>query len=371
MASRWSPTFYRSAKKQPLNGYGKKLLLSVNYLLRSSGCVALNRAGSKSQREPSSTERQTFRLGSRQALATGPAGEASDWESCGPTLQPDKTMTESRSRNWPIPRMDSQPSVVWRYGGAVAISLSFIALRWLFAHYVIDDGVPFAMLFLPVALAAFYGGMGPGLVSVLVTISLADYFLIPPLYTIGLPNTNAVVATLLFSFSGLVVSALGELSRNAMMQSSSDADIRRIAQRELLANEERLRITEQVVAGGVWDWDIAHDTIYWSDGFQRLHDFPLDERPSRATWLASVYPEDRDRVVEDLDELFAHRLHNWATEYRIRTASGRTRWISSNGQAFYDRNGKPLRLVGIDLDITARRFAEEASREAAPRARLG
>jgi PAS domain S-box-containing protein len=169
---------------------------------------------------------------------------------------------------------------------------------------------------------------------------------------------------LLFAASGLVISALGEASREAVLQASNEAEIRKIAQQQLLANEERLRITERVVSGGVWDWNIANDTIYWSDGFQRLYDFALDEKPSREKWVESIHPDDRDRVLAQLEELFRRRLHNWSEEYRIRTANGRVRWIASHGQAFYDPSGKPKRMVGINLDITARRFAENAARDA-------
>ena len=262
-----------------------------------------------------------------------------------------------------IPKRDSRQNIAWRYGGAVLVSLAFIAVRWLVGRFVIDDGVPYATLFLPIALSAFYGGLGPGIVSVLITVTLADYFLIPPLYTLGLPDTNAVVGTLMFAVSGLIISALGEASREAVLQASNDAEIRKVAQQQLLANEERLRITEQVVSGGVWDWDIANDTVYWSDGYQRLHDYSLAEKPSREKWEASLHPDDRDRIVEQLDELFRRRLHNWFEEYRIRTASGRVRWVSSHGQVFYDPAGKPKRMVGIDLDITARRFAQDAARD--------
>jgi PAS domain-containing protein len=270
-----------------------------------------------------------------------------------------------------IPRIDANQRIAWRYGGAIVASLAFIGLRWLIAAVFVDDGFPFAILSLPVALSAFYGGLGPGLVSVLITVGLTDYLLVPPLYTLGLPGPKSVLGTMLFAISGLVISALGEIGRNAVLQASSGAEINRIAQHQLLANEERLRITEQVVSGGVWDWDVPNDTVYWSDGFQRLHDFPLDQKPSRATWVASLHPDDRDRVVKELEELFVRRLHHWAMEYRIRTASRRTRWISSNGRAFYDPAGNPLRLVGINLDISARRFAEGVAREAEPRAHTG
>ena len=113
------------------------------------------------------------------------------------------------------------------------MSLAFLAVRWLIGHFIIDDGVPFATLVLPIALSAFYGGLGPGIVSVLTTVALTDYFLIPPLYTIGLPNTNAVVGTLMFAISGLIISALGEASREAVLQASNEAEIRQVAQQQL------------------------------------------------------------------------------------------------------------------------------------------
>jgi PAS domain S-box-containing protein len=270
-----------------------------------------------------------------------------------------------------VPRRDSHYSLMWRYGGAVLVSLAFIALRWLVGHFIIDDGVPFATLFIPIALSAFYGGLGPGIVSVLTTVALSDYFLISPPYTLGLPNTNAVVGTLMFAISGLIISALGEASRKAVLQASGEAEIRRAAQQQLLANEERLSIAEQVVSGGVWDWDVANDSVYWSDGFQRLFDFPLEEKASRQKWVDSLHPSDRDRVVRQLEELFVHKLHNWVTEYRVRTATGRVRWIASHGQVFYDHAGKPQRMVGINLDITARRLAEDPVRDAEPSTRAG
>lgn len=283
---------------------------------------------------------------------------------------PDRPMLDFSWISRFLPKINSRQSVAWRYGGAVVVSLVFIALRWLLGR-VVDDGVPFALLFIPIALSAFYGGFGPGLVSVLTTIAFADYFLIPPLYTVGFPDKRAVLYTLFFSISGLVVSALGEVGRNAVLQASNEADISRFAQQQLLANEERLRITEQVVSGGVWDWDVTHNNVYWSDGFQRLCDYPLDQKPSYELWVESLLPEDRDRIVAQLEELFDQRLHNWSMEYRIRTATGRIRWVDSRGQVFYDAAGKPKRMVGINVDITSRRFGDEPFRMAEPHLRTG
>jgi PAS domain S-box-containing protein len=283
--------------------------------------------------------------------------------------QPEMSMIDIRSILRIIPQPASRHNTVWRYSGAVLVTLGFIAARWLLGH-AIDDGVPFATLFIPIALSAFHGGLGPGIVSVLVTMVLTDYLLIPPVYTLGFPDTKALVATLMFAISGLLISALGEASRNAVFQASSEAEVSRTVRQQLLANEERLRIIERVVAGGVWEWDIVKDNVYWSDGYRRLYDYPLDETPSREKWEMSLLPEDRDRIVGQLEELLREKLHNWSVEHRARTASGRIRWIATQGQVFYDSSGKPKRMVGMNLDITARRLAQDASRENEARAHL-
>ncbi len=252
-------------------------------------------------------------------------------------------------------------SVTWRYGGAVVTSLVWIGLRWVLSHYVIEDGFPYASLFMPVTLSAFFGGLGPGLVSLLITISCADYFLVPPLYTIGLNDSKAVIATSLFAMSGLVVSVLGEIARNAILQAASEYDVSKVAQQHSMVSQERLSIAEQVVAGGVWDWDVVSGSLYWTVGYRRLFDYPLHEEASREKWLDGIDPADRDRVTETLDDLFRRSLQHWSIEYRIRTASGRTRWVSSRAHAYYDSDGRPKRMAGIDLDITPRRLAEEAA----------
>jgi PAS domain S-box-containing protein len=251
----------------------------------------------------------------------------------------------------------------------VFISLAFIAIRWLLAS-VIGHGYPFAILFIPIALSAFYGGMGPGLVSVLTILALADYFLIPPLYTLGLPDNPAVVSNFLFAVSGLVVSVLGELGRSAALLATHEAEMRRMAQHQALVSEERLRIAEQVVAGGVWEWEIPGKTVFWSDGYRRLLDYPMDEQPSLEKWMLSIHPDDRERVSAQVDEVFREQRHHSTLEYRILTASGRTRWISSHGRVFYDSAGQPRRMVGINLDITARHLAEETARNNETKMRL-
>ena len=132
-----------------------------------------------------------------------------------------------------------------------------------------------------------------------------------------------------------------------------------------------MRIAEQVVSGGVWDWDIPSDTVYWSDGYQRLCDYPLDEAPSRQKWMESLHPEIAIAWLDNSMSSYVRRLHNWSMEYRIRTAY-RSHPLGLQPRAGLLRcPGKPKRMVGINVDITARRFAQDAARESELRMHLG
>ena len=95
---------------------------------------------------------------------------------------------------------------------------------------------------------------------------------------------------------------------------------------------------------------------------QRLCDFPLDQPASYENWVNSMHPEDVDHVLTQLKEMFAQNRYNWSMEYRIRTASGRVRWVDSRGQVIYDLSGKLKRMVGINFDVTARHFTQDGVR---------
>lgn len=268
-----------------------------------------------------------------------------------------------------VPAINVGRSVSWRYTMAVVTSCGFVALRMVLGPLIGYDA-PFTILTVPIALCAFFGGLGPGLTAVLTTVSLADYFLVPPLYTIGFAHKGWVGSTLLFAISGLIVSVLGDLGRTAVLESADETEVRRVSFDQAQLTEERLRITEDAMAGGVWDWDVPSDQVYWSPGYRRLFDYPMNVEPSRKKWIESVYPGDRQRVLDFLDELFSDKRHLSTVEYRILTGSQRIRWITSYGRVYYDAAGKPKRMVGVNLDVTARRLAEEEIRNDQTKLRL-
>jgi PAS domain S-box-containing protein len=268
-----------------------------------------------------------------------------------------------------VPKPDLSPNAFRRYLIAVAVSVVCLVVRWYLGRGH-EDTFPYAAMFLPIAFSAYYGGFGPGLASVLVTLTVGNYLFVPPAFSLQIPHGSTALALLLLSMTGLVISVLGEANRRTLIQGYNEADIRRAAQEQLRANEQRLRIAESLLSGGVWDWDITTNSVYWSDAYRRLYDYTLDEKPSYEKWVASVHRDDRDRVLRHLDELFRQHLHNWSFEFRAYTGTGRVRSIASNGQIFYDDERKPMRMVGINVDITPRKAAEEEVRNNEARMRL-
>jgi PAS domain S-box-containing protein len=143
----------------------------------------------------------------------------------------------------------------------------------------------------------------------------------------------------------------------------------RIGQQQLRDSEGRLRLAQTAAGAGMWDWDIATDKLEWSQELFRL--FGLDPREDRSNfdvWRSVLHPDDRALA----EERIASAIENHAplaSEYRIVLPSGEVRWINALGNATYDRDGKPQRMIGICIDITEQKQAEAALRESEERYR--
>lgn len=123
---------------------------------------------------------------------------------------------------------------------------------------------------------------------------------------------------------------------------------------------DRLELAQRAARAGTWDWDVTTGRLEWSSHLFEL--FGLDPRattPSFEIWTSVLHPEDRALAGERIEQsLRDHAL--LASEYRIVKPDGQTRWINALGQGTYNEQGVPVRMVGICLDITERKGAEQA-----------
>jgi len=111
---------------------------------------------------------------------------------------------------------------------------------------------------------------------------------------------------------------------------------------------------------GSLEWDIGANAMRWSEQLLDLFGFGSGQfGGTREDWLACIDPEDRERVLEAIDAAF--KSGEIEVEYRIRRRdNGELRWIQGRGQVLYDESGHPQRMLGINVDITERKRAEEA-----------
>jgi PAS domain S-box-containing protein len=135
--------------------------------------------------------------------------------------------------------------------------------------------------------------------------------------------------------------------------------------REMQESRDLLLLAES--AGGVYPWAvdvIRNRRIFWTANSYRLYGRTEGlGPPTREEFLNLVHPQDREKISKVFEFLQSNRSHdNFKVEFRTAPKTGKVRWISTTGRVQRDAGGWPLRLVGVDVDITEQREAELALR---------
>jgi PAS domain S-box-containing protein len=169
-------------------------------------------------------------------------------------------------------------------------------------------------------------------------------------------GTFAVASATRESFTDGEVAWLGTIT-NFLAQAWERLE----AEQGLRASEERLRLALEAARLGYWDVDLATGISVWSEQTRRLLGVRPSETASVALLLSRVYPEDRQKVEEQIARGISpdsDRVHH--TEFRTVMENGAIRWLEDQGRVETDAAGKPIRAFGAVRDITARKSAEEA-----------
>ncbi|HJT18352.1 MAG TPA: PAS domain-containing protein, partial [Thermoanaerobaculia bacterium] len=115
---------------------------------------------------------------------------------------------------------------------------------------------------------------------------------------------------------------------------------------------------------GTWVWDIVHDRIDWSHGFEIAHGFVPGTLPqSLEAYQQRMHPDDRARIVAALRSS-ASGGTPYSVEYRLIDLSGRVHYVEAHGQAVRDANGSITGMVGVCTDVSERRELLERERDA-------
>jgi PAS domain S-box-containing protein len=132
--------------------------------------------------------------------------------------------------------------------------------------------------------------------------------------------------------------------------------------RALLEQQSELRLSHAAAHMGSWSWDLARQKIFWSDEFKALHGLPAQVEASFEGGRALMHPDDADRVMQELEAVYASGSEALSTEHRAIAADGRVLWLQTRGRIQRDAAGKAIRVAGITIDVTESRLAEQALR---------
>ncbi|MBW3550308.1 MAG: EAL domain-containing protein, partial [Proteobacteria bacterium] len=133
--------------------------------------------------------------------------------------------------------------------------------------------------------------------------------------------------------------------------------VRAEAERERSA--QRFQLIARATSDAVFDLDLEHDALWWSDSFYSTFGYSREQIPAGlAAWRELVHPDDVARLTERLREAIDSDRIEWEEEYRFRHGDGRYVEVVERGYLLRDASGRAIRMVGGMLDVSEKRRSE-------------
>ncbi len=130
----------------------------------------------------------------------------------------------------------------------------------------------------------------------------------------------------------------------------------------LQQSEFRWKFALEGAGEGVWDWNIVPNEVQFSRRWKQMLGYAENEiEDTSDAWEKRIYPEDKSRVIAEIQACLAGKTPVHLCEYRILCKDGSWKWILSRGMVISrDGAGRALRMIGTHADISGRKQAEQA-----------
>lgn len=173
-----------------------------------------------------------------------------------------------------------------------------------------------------------------------------------------------------FGMALFVLSNIGVLSCVVWWVSSlmNRLDVERqrsgdVAKDVLRQSEQRIRLAQQIAAIGTFEWNLQTGVNTWMPELESMYGLSTGQfRGSQLAWEQLVHQDDRAKAIAIVEKALATREPQEG-EWRVSWPDGSIHWLVGRFQLFNDPAGNPLRLIGVNIDITARKAMEQSLRE--------
>ena len=275
-------------------------------------------------------------------------------------------------------------AVVLRYGLAVLSVAVALSITQLLRTYF--EPTPNSLFFCAIVVSSWIAGLGPGLLSGILSVGVIDYYFIFPRYTLGVtPEDVPRLAVFLVSAASISWLSGGQRRAKESLRQARDelelkvqertAELRQIneelraeiaerknAEGALLSSEAQLKQAQAVAHLGSYDVDALTGHTRWSDEVFRILGLdPASGSLSRQDFVERVvHPEDREYAMQGYDRV-VHEGKLYDLEYRVIRPDGSVRFVQSMGEPIRTPDGGAVvRLVGALLDTTERKQSEDS-----------
>ncbi|MGE5474388.1 MAG: PAS domain S-box protein, partial [Ignavibacteriales bacterium] len=154
-----------------------------------------------------------------------------------------------------------------------------------------------------------------------------------------------------------------------------DITKRKEIEEKFIESEQRLKLAVESASIGSWDWFIQEGKTTYNNQWAQIIGYTLEELMpvSIDTWTKYLHPDDQKKTEELLKKHFSGESEYYECQTRMKHKDGRWIWVLDRGKVIQFDGDKPIRMVGVHIDITKNKEIEEEllkSREAAQAASI-
>jgi PAS domain S-box-containing protein len=156
-----------------------------------------------------------------------------------------------------------------------------------------------------------------------------------------------------------------------ILGTTRDISERKKVEEALRESEERWQFALEGAGDGVWDFDVPNRKVYRSRRWKEMLGYTEDEiTDDQDEWTNLVHPDDRQQSQENLIRHLKGEMPIYTSEHRIKCKDGMYKWILERGKVIrWSEDGRPLRIIGTQTDISDRKESEEAIKKSEERYR--
>lgn len=152
----------------------------------------------------------------------------------------------------------------------------------------------------------------------------------------------------------------------AVLGVALDITERRRIELALEQARERVALATREAGIGTWERDLIEGSSHWDEQMYRLRGLsPDDPRPVEELRMVCVHPEDRAPMWARYDDARDGAVDRTAFEFRVVWPDGTERWLATRGKVLRDAAGRPVRMLGVNWDVTELKRTEQALRDKA------